>query len=154
MFVRSSAFATSFLLLLGTISNIREPLEGELSDRRSFVCAALNDTQDYSFCLTLEAGTVLWHSRATHLVHLPGTLELHNQQFEQVRVEVSIGASGNCDENAIQGPATLRQNQTWAVVSEQVVCWRRDQVPGDSSSGWTAWVQVQLSADELRVVTL
>lgn len=104
-------------------------------------------------CLAGSA-TLLEHARAAQAANSPGTLELHNRLFEQVRVEVSIGASENCDQNDIQGPAVLSQNESWAVVSEQLVCWRRDQAPGDSSSGWTAWVQVRLSADELRVVTL
>jgi hypothetical protein len=104
-------------------------------------------------CL-VGGGTVPGHARADQRPVLPGTLDLHNRLFAQVRVEVSIGPSSNCDENDVQGPSLLAQDQSWAVVSDQLVCWRREQVPGDSSSGWTAWAQVELIADEVRDVTL
>jgi len=142
VFVRSAAFASSLLLFLGTTDSIRESFEATPFDRRSSLCPSPNEPQQYSVCVARAARTV------------PGTLELHNRLFEQVRVEISVGASQNCDENDVQGPAVLSQNESWAVVSEQLVCWRREQVPGDSSSGWTAWAQVELAADEVRNVTL
>lgn len=115
--------------------------------------ACLRTLLGFGLCLA-GAGDVLRPARAAELGNSPGTLELHNRLFERVRVEVSVGASANCDANDVQGPAVLGQNESWAVVSDQLVCWRRDQVPGDSSSGWTRWVQVRLSANELRDVTL
>jgi hypothetical protein len=153
VFIRSAAFASSLLLFLGTSDSIRESFEGTPFDRRSSLCPGLSEPQHYSVCVA-RAARVPGRFRPAQLASSPGTLELHNRLFEHVRVEISVGASQNCDENDIQGPAVLAQNENWAVVSTQLVCWRREQVPGDSSSGWTAWVQVQLAADEVRDVTL
>lgn len=93
-------------------------------------------------------------AQAGQSTSLPGTLELRNRRWERVRVEVRIGPSKNCDENDLQGPAVLRRDESWAVVSNEIVCWRRDQVPGDPSAGWTAWAQGQLASDQVRNVTL
>ena len=98
--------------------------------------------------------TVLGPAQAGQSTSLPGTLELRNRRWEQVRVEVRVGPSKNCEENDPQGPAVLRRDESWAVVSNEVVCWRRDQVPGDPSTGWTVWEQSQLASDQVRKVTL
>lgn len=85
---------------------------------------------------------------------IPGMLELRNTRWERVRVEVRVGQSQNCEENSGQGSSVLRRDQSWAVLSEEVVCWRRERVPGDPSAGWTAWEQSQLAPDQVRNVTL
>ena len=85
---------------------------------------------------------------------LPGTLELHNRRWERVRVEVRVGPSENCDRNEAHGPTVLRRDESWAVVSDEIVCWRRDRLPGDASGGWTAWEHTRLASNEVRDVTL
>ncbi len=91
----------------------------------------------------------------------PGTLQLHNTLGVPVRVWVSVGPSTNCNADNPQGPNILGNGETWAVVSDQVICWRRDRVPTDPSAGptnpsaaWTDWKHVQLSSNEVRDVTL
>ena len=85
---------------------------------------------------------------------LPGTVELRNTRWERVRVEVRVGPSQNCEQNSAQGSSVLLRDESWAVLSEEVVCWRRERVPGDSSAGWTAWEQSRLAPDQVRKVTL
>jgi hypothetical protein len=85
---------------------------------------------------------------------LPGTLELRNTRWERVRVEVRVGPSQNCDQNNAQGSSVLRRDESWAVISEETVCWRRERVPNDPSAGWTAWEQSRLAPDQVRTVTL
>jgi hypothetical protein len=84
----------------------------------------------------------------------PGTLVLYNARWDSVQVEVSIGTSIQCVDNASVGTRTLRRNQRWAVVSGSVICWRREVVPGNSGRGWTAWDQDRLTSAEVREVTL
>jgi len=85
---------------------------------------------------------------------LPGRLELRNTRWERVSVEVRVGPSQNCEQNSAQGPSVLRRDESWAVLSGEVVCWRREFVPGDPSAGWTAWEQSRLAPDQVRKVTL
>lgn len=85
---------------------------------------------------------------------LPGRLELRNTRWERVNVEVRVGPSQNCEQNTAQGSSVLLREESWAVLSEEVVCWRRERVPGDPSTGWTAWEQSRLAPDQVRTVTL
>lgn len=81
-------------------------------------------------------------------------LRLTNTQWDQVQVEVRVGVSKNCDANPIVGTKILGRDRTWGIVTDQVICWRREQIPGDLSSGWTLWQQARLALDEVREVSL
>ena len=72
-----------------------------------------------------------------------GQLNLHNDRWDAVRVEVRVGPSAQCDQNLSGAIRTLRRGQVWAVVTGNVVCWRREANPGDGSGVWTGWVSQQ-----------
>ena len=84
----------------------------------------------------------------------PGTLELKNTRWERMHLEVRVGPSSHCEDNASHGTRLLARDESWAVVSDEVVCWRRERTPGDSTRGWQPWDQTQLAADEIREVRL
>jgi hypothetical protein len=83
-----------------------------------------------------------------------GTLVLKNTRWERVQFEVRVGPSTNCDANAQVRLRTLRHGQGWAFLSAGVICWRREQVPGDPALGWTAWEQVRVPAGARQEVAL
>lgn len=68
-----------------------------------------------------------------------GQLNLHNDTWDTVQVEVRIGAAQDCDVNQSVGVRTLRRGKVWAIVVDQGVCWRREANPGDGSGKWTPW---------------
>ena len=83
-----------------------------------------------------------------------GKLVLVNAQWDRVRVEVRVGPSESCSQNESAGTRTLERDRRWTVVSDRVICWRREQSPGDPSGGWTAWESARLATDEVRNVTI
>ena len=84
-----------------------------------------------------------------------GILHLKNDAWAHVRVEVRAGSSTNCDSFGSLGVYVLDRGQEWEVnVDDPVICWRRDQVPGQAGSAWTSWYAVQLASAEDRVLTL
>ncbi|MBI4421501.1 MAG: hypothetical protein HY560_11810 [Gemmatimonadetes bacterium] len=83
-----------------------------------------------------------------------GTLILKNSRFEAVQVELRMGPSTDCAANPKVGTRTLKRDQTWTVVSSDVVCWRRELVPGDVAQGWTAWNRVQPTTGTKQEVEL
>jgi len=85
---------------------------------------------------------------------LTGRVVLRNARWSAVQVEVRIGASSQCDQNESVGIKTLGRDQAWGVVSDQTICWRREQTPGDARAGWTPWSQTRLALDEVRDITL
>lgn len=86
---------------------------------------------------------------------LPRTLRLQNNTWAQVRVEVRVGPDRTCDALGTLSVQVLQQGQEWAVqFDDPVVCWRRDQTPGDVASSWTAWNRLQLTNAETRAVAL
>lgn len=82
-----------------------------------------------------------------------GTLILRNGRFDQVQVEVRLGSS-DCEANTSVGTRILTRDQGWAIVSERVICWRREVVPGDAATGWTSWSTTRVTAATKREVTL
>lgn len=104
-------------------------------------------------------------ARADHPSHASDILGLHNSSartlrlqdssWTQIRVEVRVGPNRACDSLGPLGVQVLRQGQEWEVqFDDAVICWRRDQTPGDPASRWAAWHQVMLADGEIRVVTL
>lgn len=84
----------------------------------------------------------------------PGQLVLRNTTWDRVEVEVRVGPSTTCGANPIGATRFLTRDQNWAVVSEEVICWRREETPGDTARVWTPWESVRLATDEIREVTL
>lgn len=83
------------------------------------------------------------------------TLHLQNNGSAEIRVEVRVGRSLSCDSLGSLGIQVLQQGQEWEVkVDDAVICWRRDQTPGERASAWTSWYRVELANNENRVVTL
>ena len=104
-------------------------------------------------------------SRATSHLPTPGartlhdnpahTLHLQNSSWSQIRVEVRTGPYTTCDSLGSLGVQVLQQGQEWQVeFDDSVICWRRDQTPGDAASKWAAWHQVKLADGEVRVMAL
>ena len=67
-----------------------------------------------------------------------GILALRNNDWGSVRVELRLGASSQCDLYPPTAVRTLKRGWAWAVVTDQMVCWRREASPG-AASAWTAW---------------
>jgi hypothetical protein len=85
---------------------------------------------------------------------LGGTLILRNARREGVRVELRMGASSDCTANAVVGTRTLRGHQAWTVVSTDVVCWRREVLPGAAVPTWTEWRGLRVAAGARQEVEL
>jgi len=79
-----------------------------------------------------------------------GILVLSNTRWDSVRVEVRVGPSTDCSANPPHVVRTLRRNQRWAIVTSEVMCWRREQTPGDASTPWASWGQARVTADSIR----
>jgi hypothetical protein len=80
---------------------------------------------------------------------------LQNSSWNQIRVEVRTGPYTTCDSLGLLGVQVLQRGQEWEVqFDDPVICWRRDQTPGDLTSPWAAWHQVKLADGEIRVLTL
>lgn len=74
----------------------------------------------------------------------PGMLLLRNTKWERVVVEARVGGSVDCQTNPTVGTQTLLLRQSWAFAVTENVCWRRERIPGDSTSGWTSWSQARV----------
>lgn len=83
-----------------------------------------------------------------------GTLILINTQWDAVRVEVRLGRDTNCQAHATTSTHTLRRDKRWAIVTPNVVCWRREREPGVADRGWTAWESVRVPAGAKQEVAL
>jgi hypothetical protein len=83
-----------------------------------------------------------------------GILTIRNTRWNTVQVELSVGPSSQCDQNQSVAVRTLRRDQAWGVVSSEVICWRREQTPGQATAGWTPWAQTLLAPDEIRDIAL
>lgn len=83
-----------------------------------------------------------------------GILVLSNTQWDSVRVEIRVGPSTDCSTNPPHIVRTLRRNQRWAIVTGEVICWRREQTPGDASTPWATWGQARVASDSVRSVAL
>jgi hypothetical protein len=70
---------------------------------------------------------------------LSGVLALRNTTWDSVRVELRLGPSTQCDVYPSLAVRTLKRGETWAVVVDQVVCWRREASPGAAPLVWGAW---------------
>lgn len=83
------------------------------------------------------------------------TLRLQDSSWSQIRVEVRVGSGSDCNALGSLGVHLLQKGQQWAVqFDDPVICWRRDQTPGDPSSTWATWHQLSLADGEVRAVTL
>lgn len=83
------------------------------------------------------------------------TLHLRNSSWNEVRIEVRIGPYTACDSLESLGIQMLKQGYEWVVrFDDPVICWRRDQTPGDHASKWDAWHELKLADAEIRAVTL
>jgi len=83
-----------------------------------------------------------------------GQLNLHNDRWDAVKVEVRIGGSQDCDSNEVARIRTLKRRGVWAIVVDQGVCWRREANPGDGSGLWTPWSSRALLLDAIEDVSL
>jgi hypothetical protein len=83
-------------------------------------------------------------------VSVAGQLNLHNDQWDAVQVEVRVGTANSCDADESAGIRTLLRGQVWAVAADGTICWRREATPGSGSSTWTAW-QARQPADGTTV---
>lgn len=92
--------------------------------------------------------------RVERLLPEAGQLNLHNDSWDAVQVEVRIGASQNCDSITVAGVRTLKRGKVWAIVSDQGVCWRREANPGDGSGRWTPWASRALLLNPIEDVSL
>lgn len=82
-------------------------------------------------------------------------IRLQNNTWRQVKVEVRVGPDKACDALGTLGVVVLQQGQEWTVqFDDPVICWRRDQTPGDPASNWTAWNQAHLASSETRIAIL
>lgn len=81
-------------------------------------------------------------------------LNLRNSNWDAVKVEVRIGTAESCDLNADAWVRTLRRGQTWGVVTDLAVCWRREATPGATTATWGTWQRPALVAGAVAEVDL
>jgi hypothetical protein len=68
---------------------------------------------------------------------------------------VRVGPNATCEALGTLGVQVLEKGQEWAVqFDDPVICWRRDQTPGNPDGGWVAWQQLKLADGEIRAVSL
>lgn len=68
-----------------------------------------------------------------------GTMNLRNPSYDSVTVEVRLGASTDCAQNAAFGTRQLRKGDTWTITTTEAVCWRRDANPAAPTGAFTSW---------------
>ena len=99
--------------------------------------------------LTLLAARPSSPSHAT-----AGTLVLKNASWDAVQVDVRLGPSTDCAANRVVGTRTLNRDQWWTIVTNDVICWRREAVPGDVAHGWTTWTGLRVATGTKQEVVL
>jgi hypothetical protein len=92
--------------------------------------------------------------RVGKLLPAAGQLNLHNDRWDAVQVEVRVGTSQDCDSNESGDVRTLQRGDVWAVVVDDGVCWRREANPGDGSGEWTPWSSRAVLVDAVEDVSL
>ena len=83
-----------------------------------------------------------------------GTINLRNPNFANVNVEVRVGPNADCNQNAVFGARQLQRGASWAISSNQDVCWRRDANPDAPNGTWTAWNRQAITAGSSHDATL
>lgn len=70
-------------------------------------------------------------------------LNLRNNRWDAVKVEVRVGTAASCDLDTDAWVRTLHKGQAWGVVATAPVCWRSEATPGTASptTVWTTWQQ-------------
>lgn len=70
-------------------------------------------------------------------------LNLRNNRWDAVKVEVRVGTAATCDLTTDAWVRTLRKGQAWGIVASAPVCWRSEATPGSASitTVWTSWQQ-------------
>jgi len=70
---------------------------------------------------------------------LAGQLQIHNDRWDAVSVEIRIGDADQCSALPAFTTRTLRRGGTWTIqVTDPVICWRRE-TPGSGGTEWTTW---------------
>jgi hypothetical protein len=90
------------------------------------------------------AGLVAFPSRSASAPPTSSVqLNLRNNRWDAVKVEVRVGTAASCDLNTDAWVRTLRKGQAWGVVASTPVCWRSEATPGSASTTtvWTSWQQ-------------
>lgn len=80
-----------------------------------------------------------------------GRVVLFNASVQRVRVEVRVGSAERCEENPLVAVRTLHRGRRWTVRTQEPVCWRREQVPGDASGTWTPWARRTVGTRQVHV---
>lgn len=83
------------------------------------------------------------------------TLHVRNSNWNRAKIEVRTGPNRTCDALGSLGIQVLERGQEWVVqYDDPAICWRTGQAPGDPSSSWDSWHQLNLADGETNVVTL
>ncbi len=102
----------------------------------------------FAFAVTLAGATLLALPAPAVSTPLssPVQLNLRNSRWDAVKVEIRLGTADNCDLDTDAWVHTLRRAQTWAVVADVPVCWRREAAPGTALiTTWSAWQRPALA---------
>jgi hypothetical protein len=84
----------------------------------------------------------------------PGRLEIKNVTWNQVRIEVRVGGSTNCEQNPVVATKVLRKGRTWSISGTRWICWRRELAPGQLSvNAWTDWSKRMVPARTVMKTT-
>ena len=94
--------------------------------------------------IPLVGATLLRPTSQSAGVPLSGSstqLDLRNNQWDAVRVEVRVGTADSCDQITDAWVRTLGKGQAWAIVGDLPVCWRSEVASGSATAAatWTAW---------------
>jgi hypothetical protein len=88
-----------------------------------------------SFALALSAAGL-----APALAQSSGTVSFHDTGFDQVTVQVRVGATE--DQSIPYGNHSFKKGETWSVESNLPVYWRREVNPGSGDGQFTPWQRV------------
>ena len=83
-----------------------------------------------------------------------GVVVIRNSSWPTVQVEIRLGSGSQCDLYAAHAVRTLKQGEAWAVVTDGVVCWRREANPGAQRLQWSAWQSRTVPSAGVDDVTL
>lgn len=93
--------------------------------------------------------------RPTPAAAMSGILVLRNTTWDSVRVEMRLGGpSSQCGVQPSLGVKSLKRREAWAVVTDEIVCWRREENPGAESLIWTPWQTRQVPSTGVDNVAL
>lgn len=81
----------------------------------------------------------------------PADLQVRNQSFDEVRVEVRRAVEGSCERGVTLTTRSIGRGTALSFRSSHELCIRRELNPGARDGRWTAWQKREPAAAEVTL---